>query len=150
MKSSFMIYPFKFCISAVTSLFSFILAVSMLLIARPGSFLLFLVIAVVFLAVALINGSKLTIDEKGVRRTLFGRILQQYSWEDITEVGIVGTKVFGNDDKKDVGSRHLYFPERSCQTKNALGWCCNGLPMISSTCSIIQKGLLASKAIGVA
>ncbi len=109
MKSSFMIYPFKFCISAVTSLFSFILAVSMLLIARPGSFLLFLVIAVVFLAVALINGSKLTIDEKGVRRTLFGRILQQYSWKDITEVGIVGTKVFGNDDKKDVGSRHLYF-----------------------------------------
>lgn len=109
MKNTYMIYPFKFCISTATSLISFLLAISMLLITRVGSFLLFLVIAVVFLAIALINGSKLTVDEKGLSRTLFGKTLQHYSWDEIAEVGVVGTKVFGNDDKKDVGSRHLYF-----------------------------------------
>lgn len=109
MKNTYMIYPFKFCISVATSLTSFLLAISMLLINRLGSFLLFLIIAIVFLAVALINGSKLTIDDKGVRRTLFGKTLYQYSWEEIAEVGVIGTKVFRNDDKKDVGSRHLYF-----------------------------------------
>ena len=83
MKYSFMISPFKFLISLITAVFSLILAIAMIPISRPGSFALFLLIAILFFVIAIINGSRICMDEQKVSRMLFHFTFESYSWDDI-------------------------------------------------------------------
>ena len=109
MKKTYMIYPFKFIVSLVTFLFSTILAVTLFSISRLPSAVVFTVIAILFLAVAILYGSKITLDDTGLTCTFLLINRRHVDWNEIAEVGIVGSKVFRNDDRKDVGTLYLYF-----------------------------------------
>mgnify|MGYP000152288209 FL=1 len=110
MKDSCMISPVKLLISLITAVFSLILAIAMIPISRPGSFALFLLIAILFFVIAIINGSRICMDEQKVSRMLFHFTFESYSWDDIKEVGVASSKVFQNDGKgKHVGNRYIYF-----------------------------------------
>lgn len=73
---------------------------------------LFSLIAAVFVAVGVLYGSTLTLDEQGLALHFFGVPLRTMPWSQVAEVGVVGLKVFNNNDAKHTGTRYIYFSPR--------------------------------------
>ena len=71
-------------------------------------------------------GSTLTVDETGVHLAFLGIPRRSVPWSDVQEVGIVGVRVFNNNEPKLTGSRYIYFSPRSLDAaarfKLALEW----------------------------
>lgn len=86
----------------------------------------FAAVAAVFVYVSVLYGSTLTLDEAGLRRSFFGLRLHTVPWSAIAEVGVVGLKVFNNNDPKRTGTLYLYFSPRALDKdsrfKLALEW----------------------------
>ena len=101
--------PFKFAVAAATCIISLLLTAVQLYLQEWAATALFLIIALLFLAVAVINGSVITISPSGISRSFAFISLSRQSWSDIAEVGVIGTKVFNNKDSKRTGTRYIYF-----------------------------------------
>ena len=86
----------------------------------------FAAVAAVFVYVSVLYGSTLTLDEAGLRRSFFGLRLHTVPWSAVAEVGVVGLKVFNNNDPKRTGTLYLYFSPRALDKdsrfKLALEW----------------------------
>ena len=74
----------------------------------------------VFLALALVyaffsarNGARVTIGPKGVSRKFLWFPPQAYTWDQLAEVGVFGTKLFHKKDSAKVGSLYLYFSDKA-------------------------------------
>lgn len=108
MKKSFLVYVTKMLAGLGTFAVSAILGGTY---AYTGKFLeaaIFWIIAIVFGLIGLNYSCLITIDETGVRKSIFGKTLRFLPWSQIQEVGIVGTKVFGGSEDQ-TGTRFLYF-----------------------------------------
>ncbi len=66
---------------------------------------LFSLFAAVFVVVCVLYGSTLILDEQGLSLRFFGLPLRAMRWSEIAEVGVVGLKVFNNNDAKRTGPR---------------------------------------------
>ena len=71
--------------------------------------ILFLACAGCFGWIAFRYGTVVHIDINGLRCTFWGREYRKVEWSEITEVGVVGLKVFNNNDPKHTGTRYFYF-----------------------------------------
>lgn len=109
MTNRFIVHPLKLAVSLITALASTVIGLCQIWLGRWGSSLPFLTVAALFLAVALTFGAAVTVDRKGVRRRILGRITKEFTWDEIAEVGVTGTKVFNRDTPKKTGSLYVYF-----------------------------------------
>lgn len=73
---------------------------------------LFSLFAAVFVVVCVLYGSTLILDEQGLSLRFFGLPLRAMRWSEIAEVGVVGLKVFNNNDARRTGTRYIYFSPR--------------------------------------
>lgn len=112
-KHQYLIHPFKFgvalCTVAVCAFLAFLAAAAGNWIAA----VLFGAAAALFVFVAVLYGSTLTLDDGGLSRSFFGIPMRSIPWSDIAEVGVVGLKVFNNNDPNRPGTRYIYFSPRT-------------------------------------
>nr|WP_320129663.1 hypothetical protein [uncultured Sphaerochaeta sp.] len=90
----------------MTAIVSLILGSTLIYIARPFSALLFFVIMLIFCYMASIYGSLIVLTEESVKRLFSRRILAEYKWNEIKEVGVIGTKAFAKN--KHTGTLYIY------------------------------------------
>lgn len=121
MKTTFMVNTFNFIVSAVTAAALFAIAFGGMAISRWMAGFLFLVLGIIFLVVAVMNGSVIRITPEKVERVFLGRTISSMMMKDIKEVGVVGTKVFG--DPRKTGTRYIYFSKRHMNDKERFAMC---------------------------
>lgn len=99
----------KFAILTAVSLFFLGASLSLFCVASllPASFCLLL--AVLYLSAALLNGARIEIDATGISRKVFCFPLQHVSWAEVREVGICGVKVFNRRRPDKTGTLYVYF-----------------------------------------
>lgn len=88
---------------------------------------IFVIIALVFFYIMYLYGSVLKINKDGVQKSFLFIPLNFLRWDQIKEIGVVGTKIFnGNSQKKKTGRRYIYIsPEEldeGTRFKMALEW----------------------------
>lgn len=108
-KHQYLIHPLKFGVALCTIVVCILFAVSAALAGNWIPAALFGAVAVVFAFIAVLYGSTLTLDQQGLSRSFFGIPMHRIPWSDIAEVGVVGLKVFNNNDSKRTGTRYIYF-----------------------------------------
>ena len=113
MKQSYLVNPIKCFIASLTALTFLILSVTMVIIVRPFSSAVFAALSIIFIAVALQNGSRIYVNEQGVQRFLLGRRIRSFMWEEIGELGICGTKVFHKKHPERAGTLYIYASKQS-------------------------------------
>jgi len=125
-KYSFCAHTSKFIIALTTAVASAFFAVLMLTLREYVGTLLFLLIAVLFAAVSVLYGTTVTLDKAGVSRSFGPFHKKELFWNDIVEVGVVGVKIFNNNDPKHTGSRYIYFSlhplDEAARFKLAMEW----------------------------
>jgi hypothetical protein len=126
MNHRFIVNPFKFWLGLSTFLVSGVLAFCMFLIARPLSATLFMMITLLFLFITLLYGCSIIINDKGVTKKLFGKVINFIPWSEIEEVGVIGTKVFNKNNKDSTGTLYIYISRKKMteeeQFKMMLKW----------------------------
>lgn len=113
MSHRYFVNPILFVLSGAISALALVLAVVQIYLRRPGSALVFFILYIVFAAVAVFYSSVVEVDRKGVRRRMLGRTNWDKRWDQIEEVGVLGTRVFHGANSKNVGSLYFYFSETS-------------------------------------
>lgn len=108
MKKSYFVSPIKLAVSSVTTLASFCITIVQLILHEPVGAIVFSLIGFLFLAVAFINGSCVTIDPDGIQLHFLSFCRKSVKWEDIQEVGVIGTQIFLRHPES-TGSRYIYF-----------------------------------------
>lgn len=112
-RNDFCVHPLKFAACLFTVAAGVILGITSLIIGEwLGAVLLFLV-AGLFTWQGLIYGAWVSVTAEGVRRHILGRTLKQQRWEEIKEVGVVGTKVFNRLHPEKTGSMYIYFSPKA-------------------------------------
>lgn len=100
MKRNFIVYPFKMIAGLSTFVVCAGVSVTLLATGKALEPIPFALVAILFLIVGLNYACTISIDDTEIRRSLFGYPLRCLPWDQIHEIGIVGTKVFGNTDAK--------------------------------------------------
>ena len=111
MKNRYFVNILKMVVGLTTGLFCAVIAVTLLCMNMTWEWIPFLIIAAIFLVVGLNFASVVSIEEDGIRRSLLGRTLKFLPWDRVREVGVTGTKVFGNTEKH-TGTRYIYISPR--------------------------------------
>lgn len=106
---SFTVHLSKCLISIGTCLLSLALAIALFQIGRPFSAGVFLLLLVPFAPIAAISGGRVAVDQDGVSLQILGVCVRRFRWEEIREVGVMGTKVFNRHAPERTGSVFLYF-----------------------------------------
>ena len=71
--------------------------------------IVFALIAAVFIYIMVLYGSVLHISAEGIRREFFIIPMKAYTWDQVREIGVVGTKVFnGTAKNRKTGRRYIY------------------------------------------
>lgn len=109
MEQTYFVSPREFAVSAATAAGSAAIAVICIILGRYLSALVFAVITLVFLKMTLDAGARLSVGQTGITRRLFGKITHQISWEELSEVGIAGSKVFNKGNPAKTGTVYIYF-----------------------------------------
>lgn len=126
MQYRYRICPQKAAAALLTSAMALVLLATMLYLHEWLGSLLCLLIALVFGGIAALYGATVTLTAQGVTRRLGRWELGAVRWEELREVGVVGTKVFNRSDPKKYGRRFIYFsPERLDEDRRfrlALEW----------------------------
>ncbi len=105
-----MVDPLKFAVSLPTGLVLLYLAWSAIRLSAYLIAAVFILIAAVFFCVMFLYGSVLILSEEGIRSVFLFVTVRSYSWNQIRETGVVGTKIFnGTSKKKKAGRRYIYF-----------------------------------------
>ena len=65
----------------------------------------------------------MTVNEDCVRLHTLGITLKELRWDDIKEVGIVGTKVFNGKKNEKCGSLYLYFCKKGMNAEERFDMC---------------------------
>lgn len=109
MKKQYYADPNKFAAGIATFLVCAILSATMLSIRYfiPG--FVFFLIALLFLSVSVLYGAVVSIDQEGITRSFFGLFPKRFLWREITEIGVIGTKVLNRADPDKTGTLYLYF-----------------------------------------
>lgn len=108
MKKRYPVYVAKMLAGFVTFVVSGILGSTYIYTGKYLEAVFLWCIAIVFLVIGLNYSCIITIDHTGVSKSLCGKTIRHLSWSEIREVGVTGTKVFG-DEKKNHGTLFIYF-----------------------------------------
>ncbi len=142
--SKFMINPFK-CLAAIASSLLFAaLAIAMVSTSRWLSVCVFGLLALLFGYIGLTAGCILHLDDSGLSKTLFGIKLQHFSWTDIAEVGVAGTRVFNQNNPKRAGSLYLYFSPKALSEEERFDLMLRWPPSKSTPYMIFDKQRLTA------
>ncbi|MCD7862754.1 MAG: hypothetical protein LUG61_04400 [Lachnospiraceae bacterium] len=76
-----------------------------------------------YLGIGIYYGGKVTMDSAGVHLHRFLGYERSILWEDVQEVGIVGTKVIKRKENGKCGVRYLYFSPRVLQDTDRFQMC---------------------------
>ena len=109
MTSKFRIHTFKYLIAAGTSAVSLGMAVLMFYLHEWRGVVMFLLVACLFAWIAVLYGAVITIDRDEIRMSFWGIPIRKNTWNEIKEVGVVGTNIFRTEKGKYTGSRYIYF-----------------------------------------
>ena len=109
MQKKYFVNPLEFTAALTTVVVSAVLACSLIFIGRPGSALLFIVIALLFLKVSLTAGAKVAIGPDGITRSVLGKTVLSFTWDEIAEVGVAGSRIFNKGNKEKSGTLYIYF-----------------------------------------
>ena len=109
MHQSYRVDTGKYIVSLLTCVAFVALAAVSIFIGRPLSALALMLLAAFFFCVAVAYGRTLTMDSESIRCAFWGIPMRSITWQEIAEVGIVGVKVFNNNNPKNTGRRYIYF-----------------------------------------
>lgn len=105
--------PEKFGVALATCLVSGFLAWKGFQLGRPAAGIVFTVIIMIFVYIAFLYGSVLKVSSNGVEKVFLFISLKSLTWDEIAEIGVVGTKIFnGGFFKKKPGRRYIYISEK--------------------------------------
>ena len=107
MKSRFHIHTAKMAAGYCTFLACMVLGGTYVYVGRYMISVVFFLIALLFLAVGIFNSAVISVEEAGIRKSLFGKTIRFLPWSEVKEVGVTGTKVFGATEKK-TGKLFIY------------------------------------------
>lgn len=96
-------------LSAAFSFFMVIMLIAFCRIRMTAGIIVAAVLAVIFAVISVKNISRIIISEEiiTVRPFLVGK--KNYSWDEIREVGVIGTKVFPKSSSNKGGRKYIYF-----------------------------------------
>lgn len=109
MQNRYLIDPLKFVIALLTAIALILLGAVAWMSNRYVSMAIYFLLGGVFLYVVFIYGSIVTVSERGVVCRFAGITRHSFLWTNISEVGVVGTKVFNRVNPKKTGSLYIYF-----------------------------------------
>ena len=125
-KYRYLIHPLKFAAALFTVVACTFLAILAATFRNWIMLLLFTVAAAVFVWVCVLYGSVLTLDAQGLVLRFCGFTLRTVNSSEVAEVGVVGLKVFNNNDPKHTGTRYIYFSphrlDKDSRFRLALEW----------------------------
>lgn len=107
-KQSFFIDPVRGAVSLATLVFLALIAILLAAIAEYLAAAVFMGVGLLFLPSVRQYGSVVRFEERGVSVAFLGRTRLSISWEEIAEVGVAGSRLFGRDTKKRPGTLYLY------------------------------------------
>lgn len=126
MKKSFVVNTFNCIVALVTAAALLAMAFGGMAASKWLAGSLFMILGIVFLVVAALNGSVIRISPEVVERVILGKTVSSLKIKNIQEVGVVGTKVFG--DPKKPGTRYIYFSPRKMDDKERFAMCLSWPP----------------------
>jgi len=99
----------------------------------PG-FVVFVLIGIVFLVIALYSSLTVLISENGIECNGLFRKKTSYRWDEIKEVGVIGTSVILGDSKGKLNRKFIYFSTNELDEKSRhkliLEWPSKNVPFI--------------------
>jgi len=113
MKRRFIVYPFKLLASLLCTLCFAIVAAAMVAVDRIGAAWAFGAFGLVYLVPAALSGMTVELNTEGVQQSLLGLPLRRWRWDEIAEIGVVGTKVFNPQHPEKTGALQLYFSRQA-------------------------------------
>lgn len=111
-EEKFTVNPLRLAVALATSLASLVIAAAMIFIRSPLPAVVFLVIAIFFALLSASNGARLTVSGTGIERKPWIGGKTAWSWDEIAEVGVAGTKLFPKSDSGKPGEMYIYFSKR--------------------------------------
>lgn len=111
MQKKYFVNPIEFTAAITTVIVTAVIAVCLLSIKRPVSALVFFFISLIFTKVSLTTGAKITINPEGVSRSVFGKVTKSFAWDQISEVGVAGSRIFAKGNKEKNGTLYIYFSQ---------------------------------------
>lgn len=108
MKNKFRIDNFKAGVSIATLLFCSLISVSQIIIHRFGSAAVFFLVGLIFIKPILTYGATISVDQSGIRCHFLSKTLKNFTWDEVAEVGVAGTRIFAKKASKNPGTIYLY------------------------------------------
>lgn len=71
--------------------------------------LVFFIVAVIYFIVGINYFSFVSFDKNGVTLSVLGIKRRFFTWNEIAEAGVAGSKIFNKEKKKKTGTLYLYF-----------------------------------------
>ncbi len=108
---TFIVDKFKLIFHAVTAVILLIFALAFISIDVWIAAGICIAGFIICFILALINGRLVRFSDEGVELKLFSFTRLKFTWDEIAEAGVIGTKVFrmSIDKTNYVGSRYIYF-----------------------------------------
>lgn len=111
MNKRFLSDPFKFAVGLLCSIFLLVMGICMFLIQRWVSAVVFILLSLIYAAVAAFYGAVIHISSTGITKTMFGFKTKELIWSDVAEIGVAGTKIFNRRRPEKTGSLYIYISE---------------------------------------
>lgn len=108
---SFVVNSLKCVIAAASSIFFFLMAAVMMPMHRPRSAAVFLLLGIIFACAGAVNGTVIRLDEGGVNQVRMGKKLRAWTWGQVAEIGVCGTKVFNRRNPEKTGTLYIYLSQ---------------------------------------
>lgn len=113
MKNRFVVNLNRCLVALLTVVVSLTIAVTAISMGRVVVAISMAIITLIFIWQVIVNGSVVEIKNEGVETRFLGFRRIFISWDSISEVGVIGTKVFNLGSKKKTGQLYIYFSEES-------------------------------------
>lgn len=82
----------------------------------------------IYVWLAVRNAAVLYCDKTGIHTRMCGQKLRSCSWDDIKEFGVMGTRVFGSEKRRNKGRRYVYFSKNRMDDSEHFKMCLNWPP----------------------
>ncbi len=104
----YLISPLHFMVSFFTAFALIILVFIFIAMHNYVAFIACLVLAILFIHEAFVYGRVVEINSYGVKMKHFNCVEKDWRWDEITQVGVAGTRVFMKDFLGKTGSLFIY------------------------------------------
>lgn len=85
--------------------------------------LIFVTLSLLYVCIALRNGTVVQISKDGVTLQILGRCIRRLPWENVEEVGVLGTRIFASQKSKKHGLLYMYYSERKLTQEERFELC---------------------------